>query len=144
MAFIKPKNITLKSLDGEEKDFIISRIPATKARKLITQYPLTGAPKIGNYEENEKLMIQLLSFTAVIGPEGVEIPLTTMGLIDNHVADGEMLLKLEFAMMEYNTNFFKIGRVSKGLDSLSAKVGQLLTQTLTHLSAQSSAKGKQR
>lgn len=143
MSLIKPKNITLKSIDGEEKEFIISRIPATAARKMITQYPLTAAPKIGDYDQNEKLMLELMKYIQVIGPEGGEVSLSNMSVINNHIPDGEMLMKLEYAMMEYNTNFFKIGRISKGLGSFAQKAEQLVIQILTRSQALSSQKGKQ-
>ncbi len=142
MEQIKPKEITLKSIDGETKVFMLSRIPAIKARKMITQYPITAAPKIGDYEVNEKLMIELLSFVSVVTDDGSKLPLSTTSMIDNHVSDGEMLMKLEYAMMDYNTGFFKIGKISKGLDGFAGKVTQLVTQILTNSQVSSSANVK--
>lgn len=37
--------------------------------------------------------------------DGEEIPLKTQTLIDNHVPDGESLIRLELEMLKYNTSF---------------------------------------
>ncbi len=144
MELIKPKEIECKSIDGDKYKFTISRIPATYAREIITQYPITGAPKIGNYEANEKLMIKLMSYVEVIGPKGGAIRLTSRTLIDNHVVDFDVLGRIEYEMLKYNSNFFNIGKISKGLKGFESNITQLVTRILTPLPAQSSQKGKQR
>ena len=144
MELIKPIEIDCKSIDGDEYKFIISRIPATYAREIITQYPVTGAPKIGNYEDNEKLMIKLMSYVKAVNKEGVETRLTSRVLIDNHVVDFDVLGRIEYEMLKYNSNFFNIGKISKGLKGFESSTMQLVTQILTRFSAQSSQKSKQR
>lgn len=47
---IKPKEITVIDSDREEHTFIISRLPATIGREILAKYPLSNAPKIGDYE----------------------------------------------------------------------------------------------
>ena len=46
---IKPKEITITDLDGDEKTFIISRLPATVGREVLAKYPVANAPKLGDY-----------------------------------------------------------------------------------------------
>ena len=141
---LKPEEKTLKDLDGVEHTFIISRLPAVAGREIITQYPTTAVPKVGNYGENEKVMLKLMSYVAKVTPEGNQIRLSTQALVDNHVPDSETLLKLEAAMLSYNTNFFNIGRISKNLNGFAVNIQQLASQILTQLSASSSKKAKPR
>lgn len=131
-------------MDGEEKAYLISRIPASYAREIITQYPTTAAPKIGNYAENEKLMIKLMSYVSVVNSEGIETRLVTRSLIDNHVPDFDVLAKIEYEMLKYNSNFFNLGKISKGLKGFESSIMQLVTQILTRSSVPSSAKSKPR
>ena len=142
MELIKPKQVKLKDLDGTESTYNISRVPAIAARELITQYPLTALPKFGDYAENESKMIKLLSYIEVVTDSGDAIRLETKSLIDNHVSDGETLLRLEAAMLDYNTNFLKVARISKGLGGFSATIEQLITRIATNLSGSLSQKNK--
>lgn len=144
MELIKPIEIECKSIDGDKYTFIISRIPATYAREIITQYPITGAPKLGNYEDNEKLMIKLMSYVEAVNAEGVRTRLTSRVLIDNHVVDFDVLGRIEYEMLKYNSNFFNIGKISKGLKGFESSIMRSVTQILNRLSAPSSQKGKQR
>jgi hypothetical protein len=71
----------------------------------------------------------LMSHVAVELDTGV-LPLSTQALIDNHVPDGEALLRLEFAMLEYNTSFFGKGGPSGFFDGLIRKHLPLIIQML--------------
>jgi hypothetical protein len=103
---IKPKEIMVKNRDGEEKLFIISRLPAVAGREVLAKYPVANIPKLGEYKASEEAMRLLMSCVAV-PREGMDpLRLTTTALIDNHVEDGEQLLRLEFEMLRYNTSFF--------------------------------------
>lgn len=51
--------------DGGTKTFILSKFPAIAGREIVTQYPTTGAPKIGDYKTNEALMLKLMAYVAV-------------------------------------------------------------------------------
>ncbi len=102
---IKPKEISVKDVDGIEKSFIISRLPATVGREILTKYPLSNAPKIGDYEVSKEAMLKMMSYVCVV-IEGDDIALKTQTLIDNHVPDGEALIRLELEMLKYNTSFF--------------------------------------
>ncbi len=103
---IKPKK-KLRSLMLIVKStlFIISRLPATIGREILAKYPLSNAPKIGDYEVSKEAMLKMMAYVAV-EKEGQEIYLKkTSTLIDNHVPDGEALIRLELEMLKYNTSF---------------------------------------
>ncbi|CNI76844.1 Uncharacterised protein [Yersinia pseudotuberculosis] len=120
--------------EGGTKTFILSKFPAIAGREIVTQYPTTGAPKIGDYKTNEALMLKLMAYVAVPIEGGSQIPLTTSALVNNHVPDFETLMKLEWAMMEYNCSFFRNGVALGFLTGLTTKVQALITKTLTGLS----------
>jgi hypothetical protein len=139
---IQPEEITVTTPGGEEVIYIISKLPATVAREVITQYPVSAIPKLGDYGRNEELMLRLMSYVAVPGkgPNGTPLQLKTRALIDNHVDDFETLIRLEMAMLEKNCAYFRNGKASSFLGSLAKKVQTLLTETLTHSLQQFSKK----
>jgi len=132
---LEPKEI---QIDG--KTYIISKFPAVAGREIVTQYPITAAPKIGNYEVNEELMLKLMCFVAVPMPAGDPLALTERNLVDNHVPNFEVLMKLEWAVLNYNCSFFASGQAQSFLESLANKVQSLIMSTLTDFSAKLSAK----
>ncbi|OCJ20023.1 hypothetical protein A6U95_15275 [Serratia sp. 14-2641] len=125
--------------DGGSKTYILSKFPAIAGREIVTQYPTSGAPKVGDYKTNEALMLKLMAFVAVPTEAG-QLQLTTKELVNNHVPDFETLLKLEWAMMEYNCSFFRNGAALGFLTGLTGKLKQSITQTLTDLLQRSSGK----
>lgn len=128
---IKPKVVKLKNIDGEEKEFIISRLPAVPMREIMAKYPVSNIPKLGEYQASKDAMLLLLSHVAVeVGDDARQQRLSTLALIDNHVDDGEQLLRLEFAMLEYNTSFFGKGGSSSFLEGLIQKYLPLIISTL--------------
>lgn len=127
---IKPEDLKVKSLDGEEIHYIISRFPATVGREIITGYPTTAMPKMGDYKANEALMLKLMKHVAVVRDDQ-EIRLTTRALVDNHVPDFDVLARIEYATLNYNSNFFNIGKISKSLGLFEGKVEQSITKILT-------------
>lgn len=141
-ALLEPLEVDIETPDGGSKRFIISKFPAIAGRKIVSQYPVTGMPKLGDYDQNEHIMLELMKFVAVPTDNG-EIALSTQAMINNHVPDWETLAKLEIKMMEYNCSFFGNGKASSFLEGSLQSIQQLITQTLTDLLAQSSAQGKQ-
>ena len=138
---IKPKPITIVDMDGGERSYTIHRIPAIAAREIVAQYPVNALPKVGEYATNEAMMLKILSYVTV-DLNGNEQPLNTRALIDNHVPDFETLLKIEWAMMDYNTSFFASGKSSSFFEGIAQKAQALITRTLTDLLAQSSPTDK--
>jgi len=140
MNLLEPKRVTVKCMDGAEREYVISKFPALAGRKIITQYLPTAMPKVGEYGANEALLIEMMAFVAAITPDGGELRLTTRRLIDNHVPDYEALMRLEVAMMNYNSSVFQnvVRLISSG--GIEARAAEWITRTLTLLSQQSSAK----
>ena len=137
---IKPQTVTIETMDGELREYTISRIPSTQAREIVSQYPVSALPRIGDYKVNEAMMLKIMSYVTVTTEAGQVIPLSTRTLIDNHVPDWEALAKLEMAMVNYNTSFFSSGKSSSFFEGIGAKAQALITKTLTDLLAQSSPK----
>ncbi len=137
---IKPEQVTIDDMEGEKHTFIISRFPAIDAREIITQYPKSA---VGDYQQNERVLLKMMKCVAAISVDGNEIILSSRDLINNHVPDGDTLLKLESKILEYNTNFFKKGGVLGVLGQFLARSRQSNTQTQINSSASSLATDKQ-
>lgn len=128
---LEPKETTIKTPDGKDKTFILSKFPAIQGREIVCKYPTSGMPKIGDYSTNEETMLKLMKFVSVKTDNGDELALTTNALIDNHVGDWETLSKIEIAMMEYNCSFFRDGKISSFFDTMKASAERILSSTLT-------------
>jgi hypothetical protein len=137
---IQPKTVPIECADGTSRDFVLSKFPACAGREILTQYPVTAMPKIGDYPSNETLMLKVLSHVAAVGADGREIQLSTGALVDNHVPDAIALMRIEVAAVEYNFGFFLKGLASTFLGGIEGKAKALISQTLTDFLAQSSAK----
>jgi len=125
------------------KKFIISKFPAIAGREIVTQYPFSGIPKIGDYNLNEALMLKLMRYVAISIEGAPPVELVTPELINNHAGDWETLAKIEYEMMVYNCSFFSDGRSSDFLDGLAQKAEQWITKMLIHSSQPSSQVDKQ-
>ena len=101
---IEPKEIEIR-----DKKYIISKLPATVGREILFKYPTSNIPKIGDYNVSQEIMLKLLSYTAVVLPDGTQLELKTQTLVDNHVPNAEMLILLEKEMFLYNFSFFSDG-----------------------------------
>ena len=137
MTLIKSKSVLVKDVEGNEKEFIISRFPATVAREIIAKYPLSNIPKVGDFATSTEAMFLLMSFVAVPMPDGEHQTLSTKALIDNHVADGEQLIRLEFEMLRYNTSFFGLAGQSGSIADAIKTYLPLIMQTLIQCLPQS-------
>lgn len=135
MDLLEPtKEVTLKSGHGDERTFRIGSFPAIAGREIVTQYPHTAMPKIGEYKANEDLMVKLMGYAERVFDDGEPIRLSSRTLIDNHVPDFEMLMKLEWAIMEHNCSFFRNGVLSSVLERGAAAVPDLLTSLIVTVS----------
>lgn len=139
---LKSKEVTVLDQEGTEHTFIISRLPALAGRELVTQYPVTAMPKVGDYASNEALCLKLMAYVGVPREGAAPLLLTTRALVESHVPDWECLARLEVKMMEYNVSFFGNGKALGFFDAIGQKLQTLLSQTLTDLSARSSAADK--
>lgn len=129
---LHPKETTITLVDGSEKTFILHKFPAVEGREIVTQYPLSALPKLGEYKVNEEIMLKLISYVCVLGVEGgPPLQLSTRALVNNHVPDFEALMRLEAAMLEYNCSFFANGKVLTFFEAIAAKCQTLISKTLT-------------
>lgn len=128
---IKTKEVAVKNQDGVEKTFILARLPCVPMREVMAKYPVSNIPKLGEYQASKEVMLLLMSFVAV-RVEGRDEPLrlSNADLVNNHVDDGEQLLRLEFAMLDYNTSFFGQGGGSSFFEGLIQKHLPSIIQTL--------------
>lgn len=134
---LEPKEITI---DG--KNYTIHKIPAVAGRELLMRYPVSNIPKVGEYGESVELMRKLMKFVVVKTPEGREIALETDALIDNHVPNARVLLKLEKEMLDYNFGFFSNGEISRFFQAFEKVAMRKVIEILTRSSAQLSKAGK--
>ena len=139
MELLEPKEV---EIDGAV--FRLGKFPAVAGREIITKYPLSNIPRIGDYEVSEKTMVKLMSFVERVYPDkNLSYRLTTVELINNHVPSWETLVKLEAASLEHNCSFFQNGKSSSFFAKLGALAQQKVTEILTDLLAKSSQAGKQ-
>lgn len=141
---IEPKEVTITDQAGRERRYILHKFNAIAGREIISKYPTSNFPKIGEYEVSEATMLKLMSFVAVEGANGNPMFLTTRALVDNHVPDWETLVRIEFLMMEYNCSFFQNGKGSTFLSALAEKARPQIMSMLTDLLQASSPKEKRR
>lgn len=127
------------------KTYVLTKFPATAGREILLQYPTSAMPKIGDYATNESLMLRIMSYVGVrIDGKDAPLMLSTRALVDNHVLKTEDLLRLEWAMMSHNFDFFANGKLSGFLALLGNKAAASIQLILTALLQQSSAKDAQR
>ena len=141
LPLLDPTRITVKCIDGSTKEFDIGKFPALAGREIVTMYPLTAIPKVGNYAANVDVMLKMMAYVevpAVLDTMGaVQAPairLTSRALIDNHVPDFEALYQIEFELVRYNTSFFENGKGRSLLENLAKNLtGQVTTALIKWL-----------
>lgn len=126
---INPKEITIEDRKGTPCVYLLSEIPALESREIVSQYPTSALPKIGDYALNEQMLFKMMAYVAVPIKGSVPLRLTTRVLINNHVPDLNTLAKLEIAMSQYNWDFF----LPENLSDLSGRVKRILTTFLTQI-----------
>jgi hypothetical protein len=89
-------------------------------------------------------MLKIMSFVEVKTAANVGIRLTTKELINNHCGGWETLVKLEWAVMEYNCSFFQNGKSLDFFQKLTSLAAQKIIETLTGLSDKLSQAEKRR
>lgn len=128
---LQPKIEPIKLQSGATKDFIFSKFPAVAGREIISAYPVSNLPKLGDYGVSEATMLKLMSHVAIPVEGSDPLRLTTIELVNNHVPDWEALVAIEMGMLEYNVSFFERGAVPGFIDLLLAKAAPMLSKILT-------------
>jgi hypothetical protein len=130
MEMIKPKEVAIVDLDGEERKYIISRFPAVDGQRIITEW--IGALPSRDGSKSTDAGKEIMKYVAV-ERGGSELRLSTDALINNHVPDSVSLIKLQALVMDYNTNFSKAVGNSDFFDSLTARLGDILDKLIPML-----------
>lgn len=146
MHLIKPKTITVVDGDGDEHSVVISRFPAVQGLEINARYPASMVmnsvlPKFSDYTICEELMFKIFQFVAV-EKGGVTIRMTTEALINNHMADWEVMVRVIWAIMEYNNSFFRNGTISDFFASVVQQVLAKISEISTRSSEPSSTQTK--
>lgn len=110
-------------IDG--KTYFIEKMDCITARRVAYTYFSSAIPKLGNYDDNEKMMYELFKFVKIELSPGNKVALATPDLIKNHVKSMESLIKIEDQVFRHNYDFFQNGIWSGFLEAIS--------QTLSHL-----------
>lgn len=126
---IDPKEVVIE-YEGENLKFNISKFPATVGREIISKYPVSNTPKIGDYNVSEETMLKLMKYVERVYDDRVQ-ELSSKALVDNHIPSWEVLMKLEALMIEYNCSFFRNGKVSNFLNKLKHLADAKNIETLT-------------
>ncbi|PSZ18168.1 hypothetical protein [Escherichia sp. 4726-5] len=145
---LEPKGVTVKDRAGNDVPFIIGKFPAIAAREIAAKYPTSIAALAKQWEENqygesEKIMLKAMTFVDRVLDDGSTIRLSTAALVDNHVPDGEALMRLEKELLEYNFSFFEKFTRSISSGGIVQNMIKLITSTLTSSLQQSSRQDKQ-
>lgn len=138
---IDPVEKEIQLPDGSYKTFTLTKFNAIDGREIVTQYPLSGLPKIGDYKTNEEIMLKIMKHVFVKTGD-VNLALSNKELVNNHIPEWETLAKIELEMMRYNCSFFSNGAFSTFLGDLVEKVPALITKILTDSLAPLSQKEK--
>lgn len=139
---LKPEPFPLKNGDGREINFIISNFPAVEGVEIVSTFPMSALPKVGDLAMFQGVMLKIMNYVAVEN-NGVLIRLTTKDLVNNHCGDWETYVKVIWKMMEKNCSFFRDGRGCDFFESMTQMILRKISETLIRLSEQSSPTEKQ-
>ena len=136
MELIDPQPFECPLVDGGTKTYMLGKFTAIAGREIVTKYPLSNLPKVGDYQVSEDVMLKLMSHVGITRTDGQIIPLRTRELVNNHVPDFETLARIEMEMLKRNVSFFRDGRTSVFFGGIAQAIQQLTSQTLTASLAQ--------
>lgn len=128
-----------KDIEIDGHKFHIIQMTGTMGRKMLLEYPKANAPKIGNYEQSEKLALEMLEACVKIDlGDGVILPLDRT-LIDQHLGM-DTLVKLEREVFAFSSSFFTQENVSNLIGAVGEMLITQFSLILTALLQESSPK----
>lgn len=141
MELRNPKDITITDKHGKERKFTLHDMSAWDGLEFQTRMPanlaMLAVPKIGDWETVKELALIALKYVT-IESNGVQIPLASLALIDNHTGDAGVLRDLLIAEAQHDNRFFR----KENLSAFFAEAFQMalakISETLTQSSEQSS------
>lgn len=120
----------MKDVEIGGKTYTINKFKPTDGRKIVAGYPLTLAPKIGDYAANEQLMQLLMSYVEVHLADGSKMKLTTKALIDNHVPEWDDLVSLEYQTLQANCKFMQGEGLHSFMDLIKEAASKYLVEIM--------------
>lgn len=141
---LEPKTIFIPEGD-KQHCFIIHKFPATVGREILSKYPASAIALFKQWEDlcytaNEAVMLKVMGYVQAVTADGTTVTLSTKALVDNHVPNAVVLIKLEKEVLEYNFSFFgQLRNLSSSVSSIPSivqKVIGTLTDSLASLSPQ--------
>ena len=127
-----------KEIEVDGKKFIISKFPALAGYEIATQLALTAVPKMAEFAQHKAMFVKMLGYVAVpITGIAEPLQLSTEALIDNHTGNWETMVKVGYAIYEYNVSFLADGRISNFLTDVAQNIPAWTTKILNHFSEQS-------
>jgi hypothetical protein len=121
---------TFEDASGKSHKYLLYKIPAVAGREILCQWPLTALPKVGDYSANEGVALKMLSYVAV-EKNGTPIRLSTTELVDNHVPDAVVMMRIEREMFKYNFGFFLEEKVLTFFERLTGMIDSKISEMLT-------------
>lgn len=141
---IDPILVTVTDADRQEHEFHVGKMPALVAREVLAKYAGSAIPKAGEYQASHEAATKMLRYVAK-EIDGQMVPLKTEALINNHVPDGEALIRLEIACLRRSTSFFPLAgsqnlmaSLLDKLEAIAPKIMSTLMDSLQQSSAQDS------
>lgn len=123
----QPKEIKVLDSDGNEKTFIIGKIPADEGLKVVSAFPeiMTTRSKDMTYEISKKLIMLGCFIEVGEGDQKETIQLDNVHAINNHL-DATSIVYVADQILSYNFGFFP-----------QAGMFQQLTDSITSLASMS-------
>ena len=129
---LHPKRFLVKDVFGNEKEFILSLMPATAALDFQARAASVFISKSAEIAQIHELRDLLFRYVAV-EIDGQTVPLVNATLIDNHVLGGVQVAGIVAYMVEYNFNFFGTAGSPGLANSLLDKAMSWIIPTLAPL-----------
>lgn len=118
----QPKEIKVLDSDGNEKTFIIGKIPADEGLKVVSAFPeiMTTRSKDMTYEISKKLIMLGCFIEIEEAGQKEMIQLDNVHAINNHL-DATSIVYVADQILSYNFGFFpKAGMFQQLIDSITS------------------------
>ena len=122
---LKPKTIKVKTLDNEELEVTISRLPTTDWDDLISNFVASQIPKIDNMLNKKEIRRKMMSYCEIDNKRLINDDVTNA-----LIPDGVTLKKIQWELFDYNTGFLGNGDKSLMLSRVKEMIMHTFTKTL--------------
>ena len=122
---LKPKTIKVKTLDNEDLEVTISRLPATDWDDLISNFVAGQIPKLDNILNKKENRQKMMSFCEIDNKRLINDDVTNA-----LIPDGVTLKKIQWELFDYNTGFLGNGDKSLILSRVREMIMNTFTKTL--------------